>query len=105
MLKLPLLASILRSQLRIAEPADFDRTKPFVHAGLVHSRDEPAVIKQKFAADENLEKWVGGVSAQAMSESFITITTGWGLRFRTAAQWRTRSDRKGARAVGHADVL
>lgn len=70
---LVLLASVLMSHGLFAEPAESDQTRPFVHPGLLHSRDELTFIKQKLATGE--EPWKSAwEEMQSAKEASLTYT-------------------------------
>ena len=67
-------ALLLMSQCLFAEPTpELQPTKPFVHPGLLHSRDELAFIKQKLATGE--EPWKSAwKKLQSANEASLTYT-------------------------------
>jgi hypothetical protein len=71
--RLTLVASLLMSHWLFAEPVKSDPNKPFVHPGLLHSRDELAFIKEKLATGE--EPWQSAWEAlQSANEASLTYT-------------------------------
>lgn len=72
-LKLTLFASALIPQLLVAEPSESNQTKPFVHPGLLHSRDELTFIKEKIATGE--KPWKSAwEKLQAAKEASLNYT-------------------------------